>query len=347
MTRIQRMELWAALALSGLLLGLSVAGSFLGVPRASALFNSWPLVVFWFLFAFLLIAGLWTFEKLRRRPGSLMMHLAALLVLGGAMWGSVRGHEAANLLLGQKKIHSGAMTIFKGESENRVMLSAGTAVDRLPFSMYLSDFQIDYYPTSLKSSLEIVDRHGRKKVWPVEAGPKIAVTDPQVEVEITRSFATLMVGEDKVVSDAGGEPQNPALKLLLTWPSGKTEVRYIMARFPEFGQRDDGLHLTYLWPEPMPKQFTSSVIVTGKTGLKVPGTISVNHPLHYEGYHFYQLNCGQDPETGTPYTVLSVISDSGLSAVFTGFILLILGAVWHCWARPAWAYFAGRRKDGD
>ncbi len=347
MTRFQRMELWAVVALSGLLLVLSMAGSFLGVPRAAALFNSWPLVVFWFLLAFLLIAGLWSFKQLRQRPGSLMMHLAALLVLGGAMWGSIRGHEVANNLLGEKKVPSGYVQISEGEANNLITSNAGDVLGHLPFSLALKKFEIEYYPPSFKPTLEIVDRHERQMVLPTEVGRKFAVTDPQVEVEITRSYATLMVGEDREVFDAGGAPRNPALKLRLNWPSGQTEFRYIIARFPEFGQKDDGLRFSFLWPEPRPKQFTSSVIVNGNNGHAVSGTISVNHPMHYNGYHFYQSDCGEDPETGTPYTVLSVTSDSGLPAVLAGFILLMGGAVWHCWARPAWAFFTRRRGDGD
>ena len=139
MTRFQRMELWAVVALSGLLLVLSMAGSFLGVPRAAALFNSWPLVVFWFLLAFLLIAGLWSFKQLRQRPGSLMMHLAALLVLGGAMWGSIRGHEVANNLLGEKKVPSGYVQISEGEANNLITSNAGDVLGHLPFSLALKE----------------------------------------------------------------------------------------------------------------------------------------------------------------------------------------------------------------
>jgi hypothetical protein len=341
------MELWAVVALSGLLLTLSAAGSFLGVARAAVLFNAWPLVIFWFLFALLLIAGLWTFEQLRHRPGSLMMHLAALLILSGAMWGSTRGHEAAKLLGCEQKIPSGRLLIFKGEAENLVRNESGAALGRLPFSLGLSDFRVDYYPSSGPPTLEIGDRQGRQTISPAEVGRKFAVADPRVEVEITQSFATLMVGEKRQVFDAGGGPHNPALKLRLTWPDGQAEFRYVTSLFPEFGQRDDGLRLSYVCPEAMPQQFTSSVIVTGNNGLKVPGTISVNHPMHFGGYHFYQTSCGQDPETGTLYTVLSVVSDAGLLATFAGFILLILGTLWHCWARPAWAFFARRRTDGD
>jgi len=61
-------------------------------------------------------------------------------------------------------------------------------------------------------------------------------------------------------------------------------------------------------------------------------TIEVNDPLHYGGYHFYQSD--YDHEAGR-YTVLQVVSDSGLWLVWVGMVLLVGGAFWRFWAEPA------------
>jgi hypothetical protein len=57
-------------------------------------------------------------------------------------------------------------------------------------------------------------------------------------------------------------------------------------------------------------------------------TIEVNDPLHYGGYHFYQSD--YDHEAGR-YTVLQVVSDSGLWLVWVGMVLLVAGAFWRFW----------------
>jgi hypothetical protein len=486
------MELWAVVALSGLLLVLSIVGAFVGDQRAATLFNSWPLVAFWFLFAFLLIAGLLSFSQLRHRLGSLMMHLAALLVLGGAMWGSVKGHELANYLLGEKKVPAGHLQITKGETNNLISDGSGKVLGHLPFSLSLADFQIEYYPSAERDWLLVVElpqgpggsgamgdeeeglvkqvriswkigedvavpetdlrlkvlqylpaarpvydekakpalditttlsktAENKRAVLPAKAGEKIAIEEPKVEVEIVQVYANLMVHGMGEVVEAGGKPENPALKVQLTWPDGKKEIRYIMSRFPEHGQKEDGLHLGYTFPEPtaaeadpqsttpamevllsrgekqqrqwllpaenepsawlsldsllgvsdksaagtagaahppmgaelglirpkgMEKSYISSVVVVTEGQPVARKDVKVNDPLHYGGYHFSQSNYGQDPATGTPYTVLSVTSDSGLLAVFAGFILLMAGAAWHCWVRPAWVFVTGRRAHG-
>ena len=88
---IRRWALWVTLGIIILLLVLSVIGSFRGANRASELFNSKPLVVFWVGLTGLLIAGLVFFPRLLRKPGLLAIHLGSILILLGAMWGSENG----------------------------------------------------------------------------------------------------------------------------------------------------------------------------------------------------------------------------------------------------------------
>ncbi len=61
--------------------------------------------------------------------------------------------------------------------------------------------------------------------------------------------------------------------------------------------------------------------------------IEVNDPLHYGGYHFYQYSYDEQHQK---YTVLRVMSDSGLTAFYTGLFGLCAGAVWRLWLRPVW-----------
>ena len=73
----------------------------------------------------------------------------------------------------------------------------------------------------------------------------------------------------------------------------------------------------------------------------------MNYPLYYGGYHFYQISYDDKAYRLSPYTILSVSSDSGLSLVYTGFVLLIAGTFWLFWFKPAWVYFTKRRDNGD
>ena len=94
-----------------------------------------------------------------------------------------------------------------------------------------------------------------------------------------------------------------------------------------------GLKLTYEIPQisGMPKDYFSDLVVI-KDGEEVARkTIQVNDPLYYGGYHFYQYNYDHDAGQYSQYSVLSVTSDTGLYAVFTGFFLLCAGVIWQFW----------------
>ena len=86
-------------------------------------------------------------------------------------------------------------------------------------------------------------------------------------------------------------------------------------------------------------------------------TIEVNHPLHYGGYHFYQ-NRGDETEVPATageqrrmkpvgFTVLKVVSDSGVPVVFLGYWLLCVGVFWQCWLQHIIRYFGKRNQNGN
>lgn len=78
------------------------------------------------------------------------------------------------------------------------------------------------------------------------------------------------------------------------------------------------------------REYKSELVVMRDGAEAVRKVIEVNDPLHYGGYHFYQSS--YDPE-GLRYTVLTVVSDRGLVAVYVGLGLLVVGIVWRCWVR--------------
>jgi len=95
-----------------------------------------------------------------------------------------------------------------------------------------------------------------------------------------------------------------------------------------------------------PKDYKSDLAILDE-GQEVPEAakvIEVNHPLHYRGYHFYQSS--YDAQRGQ-FTVLFVKSDSGLLAVYAGFILLCGGGFWLFWVQPARDHFSKRADHGD
>ena len=151
MKTLRQAILGSVLAAILLLIVLSAIGARLGAEDAKALFNAWPMVVFWVLAVGLLVAGFAAFRRLRRllaAPAGLLMHLGVLLILAGAMWGSIKAHEFREHWFGIKKVPAGYMPIMKGEAQDHLFAADLQApLGQLPFSLYLRDFWLEHYPS--------------------------------------------------------------------------------------------------------------------------------------------------------------------------------------------------------
>ena len=78
-------------------------------------------------------------------------------------------------------------------------------------------------------------------------------------------------------------------------------------------------HIDYYPDSISPRQFTSDIMVDGKTM-----SVSVNSPCYIQGYTLYQDSYDWE---ALQYTVLQVVSDPWLPVVFLGMTLLALGSV--------------------
>lgn len=87
--------------------------------------------------------------------------------------------------------------------------------------------------------------------------------------------------------------------------------------------------IEYYKPESV-RDYISDIQVVQDGSVIAEKSIEVNHPLHFGGYHFYQNSF--DPEAHK-YTVLSIVSDTGLNLVYAGYLALVIGVFWHFWLR--------------
>jgi hypothetical protein len=133
--------------------------------------------------------------------------------------------------------------------------------------------------------------------------------------------------------------------------AGRTIHRFLvpdprqgLARMPlEKGEGADGpaLFLTRL-PQVV-RQYESEVTVLEDGQAVGRGDIRVNAPFHYGGYGFYQHSYD---EAGGQFTVLRIKSDSGLPAIWAGYVLLAAGTFWVCWGAPIAGWLRRRDVDG-
>ncbi len=331
------------MALIVLLFMFSVYGAFIGAERAGAFFNTAPLGVYWALFVAMLLAGIALFRRLIKAPALLLTHLGCVLVFAGGMWGSDAGGELRKNLFGTDKLRTGQMFIYEGASENRavpkglevrmgfdeqgnLMFDDESGLYKLDFEIRLKDFRVEYYDPPHLQVEDIADRGWR--IEPVAAGEVFDLTD-NTSVEIVEVFENLQVVRGGA-EDRPGLGLNPAVRLVVR-NADEAEERYLVfAKFPGFMAEEGDFKFRYV-TEGMVKDYFSDLEVVEAGRVVKSGTIQVNEPLYYKGYHFYQDDYDHEQQR---YTVLGVTSDSGLYCVYAGYWMLSLGIVWHMWISP-------------
>ncbi|MHC4118812.1 MAG: cytochrome c biogenesis protein ResB [Planctomycetota bacterium] len=349
MKTFRREIMWAALASLILLTAMSIYGAFMGAERAQMFFNSIPSSIFWVLFAVALVAGFIAFGRLIRVPGLLLMHAGCILVLIGGSLGSERGYRAT----GNDRIPKGQMQIYEGQTTDQVYVrkkdGTGHDVRQLPFSIKLNDFRIEYYDQKAPH-LQVETADGQVKTIPAEVGQEIDLGGELGTARITRKFERFKMdikdGKNVPFEDPRGDPM-PALEVQITSPEGQVTTRYTFSLMPDFGHGQGGPKLVYHKPAGGAiSDYISELEVIGEEGkVLAKKDIEVNHPLQYGGYRFYQSS--YDPEAGR-YTVLQVVSDTGVMIVFGGYWAICIGVIWHMWLRHLFKKIGSKKQtDGN
>ena len=327
MNKVKRVVMWAALALIILLFFLSIYGAFLGSYRAKVFFNSPPLTLYWLASALLLVAGVAAFRRLLRVSSLLLMHSGCIFILAGAIWGSDAGHNLQRQLFGIDKIRSGRMVIFEGHSENHLTSENDEQTKELPFFIKLRDFRIEYYKLEY---LHIQTRQGQSWRIPVEIGSEFSLGQGFGTITILRAFKNFKItidGDRKIAIDDPQPGYNPALEVQIKDPDGAVTTRYVFERFLDHVHPKDKLLLSY---HRVVRDYISELQVIKDSEVLAEKNIEVNHPLYFGGYHFYQHS--YDADAGQ-YTILTVVSDTGLNLVYAGYLMLGIGVFWHFWLR--------------
>jgi len=86
-----------------------------------------------------------------------------------------------------------------------------------------------------------------------------------------------------------------------------------------------------------PKRFASELHILTKSGRNIQATVDVNKPVEVEGWKIYQY--GYDTQMGamSQTSILELVSDPWLPAVYTGIYMMLAGAV-------CMFIFGGRRR---
>ncbi len=229
-------------------------------------------------------------------------------------------------------IHAGLVVVVAGafvtrffRFEAELPLRVGQASDkaytgrqawRLPFTVRLDDFRLEYY--SEPAGLLTVDGEGGRRDF--EAKPGSVIELPGYTLRVLRLARDFGLTAKKEVTDKSPYWLNPAVQVEVS-AGGKARKVWVFANFPGMHEDAFPFRLLYSLEQAEIKNFVSSVTVTHQGGEKA-GEVAVNSPLRAAGYTLYQTS--YDPADAR-YTLLTVTRDRGAWVVYAGFALLLGG----------------------
>ena len=298
---------------------------FLSALGLSHIVSGWPfaLSLMWMLLSLgLVIAGRIGKRLTLRNSGFLLNHGGLWIILVGMSVGS------GDLM----EMH---LTAVRGVPVNHER--GPQILNRLPFSVQLEDFQIEYHP------------------------PKIALFDPFEEgvPEIQKSFPFARENQTIRIKDWELTPIQVLTDVVPSKegyiPSDSLEggsAVYIRSKHRESGELSEGwafsgslLHesgslflgnntqLSVFRPEP--RKYRSVLTLMKSSGQRDSFQLEVNQPISYEGWKIYQSGYNTSMGSRSQTSVLYLIRDPWLPCIYLGIFMLFAGGLLMTWTgRP-------------
>ncbi|NTV61814.1 MAG: cytochrome c biogenesis protein ResB [Chlorobiaceae bacterium] len=215
--------------------------------------------------------------------------------------------------------------IDEGKSSTIGFTMESETPQQLPFSIFLHEFTLEEYSPNLllfdpatEAQTNFDVHKGMTSSW------------KQSEVLIVDYLPSALPTEDgtlKPVSSKG----LPFVNVRVS-SAGRSEERWIGVTLPS--QKPEpvkiGNLLVLLWPG-NPKAFRSAVTVEGNNGKTIMANLEVNKPVSFMGWKLYQM--GYDEKAGrfSSMSLIEVINDPWLPAVYLGFFMIMAANVLFFW----------------
>lgn len=221
-----------------------------------------------------------------------------------------------------------------GKTEWRATDENGKLVE-LPLAIELKDFTIYEYPPKLI----LVDNKTGQPL-PANAPAHLLLEDGITGGKLLDWEVTIL----QSIPMAASVATEDMLKYTEFHSMGATYAIYLTATNTNTGQTKEGwvsngsfafpykaLHLngenSLVMPEREPQRFVSDVTVYTQEGSILQDTIEVNHPLKVAGWNIYQLSYDETKGRWSNISIFELVRDPWLPFVYTGIIMMVLGAI--------------------
>ena len=295
----------------------------------SHLVQTWPFILINLYLMVLL--GIVTLKRLtpftRRNVGFFLNHFGLFL----ALFSTARGSSDVQTL---------NMNCYENQSEWRASDRRGNIVE-LPLAIKLLDFTIDEF----RPKVTIIDnKTGKILMGKNRQSFELLDRDTFVFFEYHLEVDTFLatsgkVGESYFAVNEPGSAPSARVKVTNSLDGTVTSGWICSGSFvlqPEALKLNDHHSLVMLPAEP--KKFSSEVSVLTKDGTSRNLTIEVNKPIMINGWTIYQLSYNEEMGRWSDMSVLQLVRDPWLPAVYSGIFLMMAGAVF--------LFIFGKPKNG-
>jgi hypothetical protein len=278
----------------------------LGLTR---MLSFWPFVLIYVWMALILsqvvLKSLIGFRS--RKLPVLLFHLGLLVVLLCAT-------------LGSSDMQRLKMTVGKDTPEWRALDDMGK-IHELPIAIQLLDFNIEEYPLRLL----LVDNDSGAVVetenlggWRVDTLKKIGASAPMMARDTTYYIPWQQPGNVRSWLISATSPDGKSIRQgWITCGSYRFPMQLLKVS-PQY---------SIAMAEPEPMRYLSHVQIFTKSGKNIITDIEVNHPFKVDGWMIYQYSYDEKMGKWSEVSVLELVRDPWLPAVYLGILLLALGAI--------------------
>ena len=318
----------AAVVLTVLLMGLFLQGQPSGISwidrlGLTRLTTSWPfmLAITWFLFVLGMTAVRRSIPLRGKNIGFLLNHLGLWIVIAGG-------------ILGSGDLQRVTMTLQEGQTVWYGTDRQGNEVE-LPLALELQRFHMEEYPPKMG----IVDHETERLVIQnendlveIEEGKSGTMSGGwEYRIRTFYSESGRIAGRFEPVHDIGAAPS--ALVDAVDPKTGDTISGWITCGSfnmeHQFLRLNDDLSVAMTIPQS--KRYMSIARLYTESGKSGVIDIEVNEPYKAEGWDLYQYSYDDRFGKWSPISIIEAVYDPWLPFVYTGFVMLLLGAGYIFW----------------
>ncbi|MEI6847999.1 MAG: cytochrome c biogenesis protein ResB [Chlorobiaceae bacterium] len=300
----------------------AIPGSLSALLRINHIFSSWPFALTILLFLVNLGIGLsWRLLPFNRQNFQfILFHAGFWIALSCGIFGS-------------PDLQRLVVPIEVGKANNLGYTMDSELPKPLPFSIFLQNFSLEEYPPQLL----LYDPHS----------DKLLVEHSQTIIQVRKGVKASWKGVEVLVLDymphalpgKNGAPQPadritgiPFAKVRIISTNAIPREAWISTGSPilkPYAADLGGLFLIMM--QGSPKSFRSAISVQDENGDQKKANLEVNHPVDFKGWKLYQMGYDEKAGRWSQLSLVEVIHDPWLPAVYLGLFMIMAGNTLFFW----------------